>query len=193
MVQLVLVRPGTTDYDLQGRIQGSLDIPLCEQGGQQVDQLVAELKDLEIRQLVTSPARAAVQTAQALGEALDLKPKTIDQLANLDYGLWQGMLIEDVRHKHPTVYRKWQERPETVEFPQGETLAEARVRVAAALTKLARKQKSGRVVLVVPEPLATLVQSHLTGSALGDLWKAHVRCGSWELLDMPVPVGASHG
>lgn len=27
MVQIVLIRPGSTDYDEQGRIQGTLDIP----------------------------------------------------------------------------------------------------------------------------------------------------------------------
>ena len=32
MLQIVLIRPGSTDYDVQGRIQGSLDIPLSEQG-----------------------------------------------------------------------------------------------------------------------------------------------------------------
>ena len=32
MLQIVLIRPGSTDYDVQQRIQGSLDIPLNEQG-----------------------------------------------------------------------------------------------------------------------------------------------------------------
>ena len=27
MVQIVLIRPGSTDYDQQGRIQGTLDVP----------------------------------------------------------------------------------------------------------------------------------------------------------------------
>ena len=36
MVQIVLIRPGSTDYDEQGRIQGTLDIPLNEQGTREV-------------------------------------------------------------------------------------------------------------------------------------------------------------
>ena len=36
MVQIVLIRPGSTDYDEQGRIQGTLDIPLNDQGADEV-------------------------------------------------------------------------------------------------------------------------------------------------------------
>ena len=32
MLQLILIRPGSTDYDVQERIQGSLDMPLNERG-----------------------------------------------------------------------------------------------------------------------------------------------------------------
>ena len=45
MLQVVLIRPGCTDYDTQQRIQGSLDIPLNEQGANQVAQTAAALRD----------------------------------------------------------------------------------------------------------------------------------------------------
>ena len=44
MVQIALIRPGTTDYDLQGRIQGRLDIPLNQQGQEQVAQAIECLR-----------------------------------------------------------------------------------------------------------------------------------------------------
>ncbi len=39
MPHFVLIRPGSTDYDQQGRIQGTLDIPLDDQGAEQVQQV----------------------------------------------------------------------------------------------------------------------------------------------------------
>ena len=42
MDQILLIRPGTTEYDQQGRVQGTLDIPLCEDGRQEVEAMVGE-------------------------------------------------------------------------------------------------------------------------------------------------------
>ncbi len=60
-----------------------------------------------------------------IGAALKLKPKTLERLQNLDHGLWQGMLIEEVKRKQPKVYKQWQEQPENVCPPEGEMLAAA--------------------------------------------------------------------
>ena len=38
MLQIVLIRPGSTDYDRQERIQGTLDIPLDKQGTAELTQ-----------------------------------------------------------------------------------------------------------------------------------------------------------
>ncbi len=35
--RVLLIRPGATDFDDQGRIKGSLDMPMSERGRQQVD------------------------------------------------------------------------------------------------------------------------------------------------------------
>ena len=59
MLNVALVRPGCTDYDQQGRIQGTLDIPLCEQGRQEVAKIAADLKDAGLEIIYTSPCRSA--------------------------------------------------------------------------------------------------------------------------------------
>ena len=66
-----------------------------------------------------------------------MRLKSVEQLHNLDHGLWQGTLIEDVRRKQPKVYRQWQEQPETVCPPEGEMLPQAAQRVRTALSKTA--------------------------------------------------------
>lgn len=186
MVQILLIRPGTTEYDQQRRVQGTLDIPLCEDGRQQVEALVDALREQPIAAIYASPCQAADQTAEALAEVLDLKVKTIDKLQNLDQGLWQGMLVSDVKSKQPKVYRQWQEQPETVCPPQGETICIAKQRVSAALAKLFKKHKADRVVaLVVPEPLASVVRHLVTNEDYGDLWQRANLSAQWQLIDVP--------
>jgi probable phosphoglycerate mutase len=191
MFQILLIRPGTTEYDQQGRVQGTLDIPLCEDGRQEVDAMVGQLRQQPITAVYSSPSQSAKQTAEALAAKLDLKVKTIDKLENLDHGLWQGMLVSDVKAKQPKVYRQWQEQPETVCPPQGETLSDAKERVQGAIAKLVKKHKSeGLLAMVVPEPLASVVRRVLRQDDWGDLWHCSDAAAKWELIDVPQTVGA---
>ena len=41
--RVLLIRPGATDFDDQGRIKGSLDMPMSERGREQVNSLTEQL------------------------------------------------------------------------------------------------------------------------------------------------------
>jgi broad specificity phosphatase PhoE len=190
MFKILLIRPGATEYDEQGRIQGTLDIPLCEDGRRQVEAITEELRSQPITAIYTSPAQAAEQTADALGEAIDMKVKTLDNLRNLDHGLWQGMLVADVKAKQPKVYRQWQEQPATVCPPQGESVGDAEERLQTAVAKLVKKHKSeGLVALVLPEPLASILCHVFRDDPLGDLWNCRNGSTPWEIIEL-VPQSA---
>ena len=183
MVHFVLIRPGSTDYDEQGRIQGTLEIPLSAQGSSEIDEIIPELHELKLDSLYCSPCLPAQQTAGRISEALGLKLKELPHMQNIDHGLWQGMLIEEVRVKQPKVYRQWQEQPECIRPPQGEMVAEAYERVQTSLGRLLKKHKQGVVGLVIPEPLATLVRCYLGKGELANLWRANPEGENWELIE----------
>jgi phosphoserine phosphatase len=184
--QIVLIRPGSTDYDAQQRIQGSLDMPLNEQGLAEAAETADQLRGKAIDAVYAPTSQPSLQTAGVIAETLGVKLKRIVRLANHNQGLWQGMLVEDVRRKQPKVYRQWQEQPENVCPPEGEMLAEADGRVRAAIVKLLRRRKEGTIGLVLPEPLRSLARRFLAGTELGDLWKAPNGHDRWEVLDIDV-------
>lgn len=184
MLQIVLIHPGSTDYDQQHRIQGALDIPLNEEGSSEVARLIGQLYGKGIETVYASPCEPAHQTGKVLAKGLGVKFKKLDRMKNLDYGLWQGMLVKDVRHKQPKAYRQWQEQPENVCPPNGEMLNEAEDRVRTAMTKLLKRHKEGVIGLVVPEPLASLVRRFMQQEELGNLWKVTNGHGQWEVLEV---------
>ncbi len=190
MLQIVLIRPGSTDYHEQKLIQGTLDVPLNAEGNAEVRRLIEELGPLELDAIYASEGEPAVQTAEALSAALDVKFRKLDRLRNLDHGLWQGMAIDDIRLRQPKVYRQWQDAPECVCPPQGETVEAADDRVRSAMAKILKRHKEGAVGLVVPEPLASLVRRYFTQKELGDLWQAAQEHGGWEILSL-APAEAS--
>jgi len=163
MLTILLIRSGITEFDSQGRIQGTLDVPLCEVGRRQAESTADDLaaRPTPIDALYTGPCLSAKQTAEILGEKLDLNPKTLKKLHNLDQGLWQGLLFDEVKSKQPRVYRQWQERPDTVCPPEGETLQQAGERLKKSLAKLTKKHKSGTIALVLAQPLASVLRSLL--------------------------------
>ncbi|HJT32969.1 MAG TPA: histidine phosphatase family protein [Pirellulales bacterium] len=184
MVRIVLIRPGATEYDRQGRIQGVLDVPLSEEGAGEASRIAAELQETGIELLYTSDCEHALQTASAVAAELGVKNKRLENMQNLDHGLWQGMLVEEVKRKQPKVYRQWQEQPASVCPPGGEMLGDAQKRVRAVLVKLFKKHKEGVIGLVVPEPLASLVRALLEQTEVGDLWRAGAEHGTWEAIDV---------
>lgn len=174
VAKIILIKPGSTDYDEQGRIQGTLDIPLNSQGTDEVGQLAESLESREIDAIYCPSCEPALETAQALAKSLGTKVKKLGKMGNVDLGLWQGMKTDEVRRKQQRVYRQWQEHPETVCPPEGETLEDARFRMEAVLAKTLKRHQGGTIGLVVPEPMASLVRRFLlgNGSELGDLWAA---------------------
>ncbi|WP_428307630.1 histidine phosphatase family protein [Lacipirellula sp.] len=191
MLTILLVRSGLTEYDCQGRIQGTLDVPLSGEGRQQAEATAQELaaRGTQIDALYAGPCLSAQQTAEVLATTLKQKPKTLKTLHNLDQGLWQGMLFDDVKSKQPRVFRQWQERPDTVCPPEGETLREAGERLKAAIAKLTKKHKSGTIALVLAQPLASVLRSLLQANCPPTLCQsACVGKPLWEPIELAAAI-----
>lgn len=192
MFRLLLIRAGVTDFVRAGRVVGQLDIPLSDEGREQAKQIaqsiaesVAKDAGVPVQAVYTSRNAAAAETAQLLAQATQSKLKHFKQLSNLNQGLWQGKTIEDIKSQFPTVYRRWQENPETIRPPEGETLADAIERVNEVITKIAKRTKDGVIAVVVAEPLASILCAVLKREGYGDLWKTDSNCGQWELIEVP--------
>jgi len=151
-----VIRPGETEFDQQERVQGTLDLPLSEDGELQVGGIVDALRDQSVKQIYTSPNDPALSTARLIGGALGIGVKEVDALANVDHGLWQGLCIDEIKRKQPKVFKQWNETPESVCPPGGETCDEAYVRAQKALRKPMKRKDN--FVIVSSEPMATLLE-----------------------------------
>ena len=167
---LIVIRSGATDYELQGRIRGTLDIPLSDAGRADAAQAALLACAAAPDVIYTAGTACAIETGRVVAAACGLRPQRLANLHNLDQGLWQGMLVEEIRRKQPRLHRQWQDNPWAVAPPEGELLEEACERVEAALEKLVRRHPAGRVALIVPQPLDRIVRWLVSGESMGDLW-----------------------
>lgn len=180
---VVLIRPGATTFDEQGRMKGSLDMPLCERGRIQAENLAEELAGIRLDGIYHAPCESAEETAACLVEGRSIRPKAIDGLRNIDHGLWHGKLIDEIRRNQPRLYRTGCDNPETVCPPGGESVQNAANRVMKAINRLLRKSRNQVIALVIPDPLASLVAAELNDEAMSDIWKSETDAGSWQLIE----------
>ena len=185
--RVLLIRPGATEFDDQGRIKGSMDMPMSERGREQVTSLTEQLSEFRVKTIYCSPGESARETAQRLASGReDVRIKVIDAFRNIDHGLWHGKLIDELRRNHPRVYRQGQESPTDLCPPNGESIRDAKARVIKAVRKVVRKAGEDVIAIVIPDPMASVVESLLRGEELLDLWNAETDSGRWDFIESAV-------
>jgi phosphoserine phosphatase len=183
MCKFVVVRPGSTVFDEQERIKGCLDMPLSPRGVEQVHQTAHEMATLPIAFIYSAPCESAQSTAREIAEHTKAKWKVCDCFRNLDHGLWQGKLVDDLKRHQPRLYKQLQDNPRAFSPPGGETIDNAEARVEKLLKKLCKKHADETIAIVISEPLASLVVHKLMETDLEDVWKSEKDVGSWEIVD----------
>ena len=184
--RVLLIRPGATEFDDQGRIKGSLDMPMSERGHRQVRSLAEEIAEIPLKTLYISPCESARETAEQIainrtGRGKNAAIKVVEAFRNIDHGLWHGKLIDELKRNHPRLYRQGQDCPTDICPPDGESIREAKSRVEKAVRKVLRKNDE-LIGIVIPDPMAWVVESLLTGEELEGLWKAETDSGRWDLI-----------
>jgi len=92
-MQLIVLRHGATQWNLDRRIQGHCDPPLAPSGRAQVVKWLVPPAWLELRCCV-SPLRRALETAALLGFT---NPKVETALIEMDWGQFEGRTLTDLR------------------------------------------------------------------------------------------------
>ena len=183
MVRFLLIEPGATELDDQGRMKGSMDMPLSDSGRDQVLRAVEQLTELRVDRIFSAPCQSARQTAETLRRWCGGRVKVLECLRNIDHGLWSGKKIDEVRTQQPRIYRTGQDHPDQVCPPGGESVDEARQRVSKMLAKIQRKHPRDTIAMVVPDPLVSVVRTLLLGGEMGDLWKNETDEARWEIIE----------
>lgn len=104
---LYLIRHGETEYNVQGRLQGSLDSPLTSQGIRQARAIGRSLRKLiegpKAWTIESSPLMRALTTARIIGDELGLTSPIVveDRLREVSLGSWEGLTVEEIDERWP--------------------------------------------------------------------------------------------
>jgi len=171
--RILFVPRALTELDEQNRICGSLDSPLSEAGIEQTKEWEKSLAGVEFDSILAAAGEADMQTAQIILGKRRAKIRVESSWQNLDHGLWQGKCIDSLKENCAKYYRQWQENPETVAPPNGETTSDVIARVRPAFTKHLKKRAGEVFVIVAPQPLLSVLRQ------LAEEAEAVVDCCGW--------------
>ena len=124
-MRLVLVRHGETEWSASGRHTSTTDIPLTEQGRAAARALRERLAGQEFALVLASPRTRARTTAELAGFEPEIEP----DLAEIDYGDYEGRTTPEIREQRPG-WSLWADGS-----PGGETLAEAGARADRVIAR----------------------------------------------------------
>jgi probable phosphoglycerate mutase len=135
------IRHGETEWNAEGRLQGTQDIPLNDLGRKQAAHAGDILAGLFARDgrseaslaFVASPLGRARSTMELVRATLRLPPDDYavdDRLREIGYGDWEGSTLAQMQASDPEVFARRQADKWTVPPPGGESYASVQARVS---------------------------------------------------------------
>ncbi len=131
-MELILMRHGTTQGNLERRFIGTLDVPLLPQGEELARRVGATLPAVE--HIYRSPLQRCRRTAELLWPGVEMT--VVDELRESDFGPFEGKNHEEL--KDDPLYQAWLgmgDRPNFAAMPVGESAQQVTDRVSIGLER----------------------------------------------------------
>jgi 2,3-bisphosphoglycerate-dependent phosphoglycerate mutase len=194
MPDLILLRHGQSQWNLENRFTGWVDVPLSAKGEAEARTAGEKLRGRRIDEVLTSTLVRATETARLALETAGLGPIPTERDAALNermYGDLQGMnKAEAVERFGAEQVKRWR-RSYDVKPPNGESLADTAARVLPYWERrILPALRAGRNVLVAAHgnSLRALVM-HLDGLTTAQVLELEIPTGIPLLYEM-TPDGA---
>lgn len=152
MTELLLIRHGETDWNRELRFQGQVDVPLNATGHEQARRLAQRLAQRlageQVHHLYSSDLLRTRQTAEPSALELALDNTADAGLREQNFGLVDGMRVDDIKLQHAEAWNRWICFDEGYAFSGGECTRDFHGRVLGSLRRIASLHP-GQTVLVV--------------------------------------------
>ncbi len=148
-----IVRHGETEWNKQGKTQGSQNIGLTDRGRQQALRLGRYLEGKAIKHIYSSDLDRAYETAKIIANRINLVPIVSPLLREVSFGEWEGLTLKEIEEKYPGQLDMWN-RDIKFKSPNGESISCAANRVRNFIQGLNKNHsKQDEDILIVSHAL----------------------------------------
>lgn len=182
---LFLIRHGQTiGSSTERRYKGSIDVPLSEEGVEQIRQTAKFIKEYLRRDdsfrentkkglnaIYCSPLSRALKSAEIIAENFGLTPKIIPNLRERNFGIWEGMTFDEIKDKYPKEFEAWASNPLKYSPINGESTIEVRDRVVSAVEDILSNSDEENIAIVAHGGVNRIILCHIMGIPLENLFR----------------------
>ena len=191
---LVLVRHGETAWNVEGRIQGHLDVPLNETGLAQADATGRRLAGEKFDAIYSSDLIRAYRTASPVVANPDAEIVREPRLRERHLGVLQGLTGEEALARQPAAWKVFKARDPALPLEAGESLGGFARRIVDFVEEKLAAHSGGRVLMVTHGGALDAVLSsrdghgRRRGARLSDLQRLgqHAGPSRWQVAHRPL-------
>lgn len=170
ITKIILIRHGQTKWNAQGRFQGQSDTELLPEGIAQAKLLAQHFPLTKLDAIYCSDLSRARQTAQPIADKFKLKVQPCSRLREMNFGVWEGMLFDDINKKWPDAMRKFFDDPLCVNIPEAENFEELEQRAVQAVEEIITNNNGKTVAIVAHGAVNKAVLGHIMHVPLAYSW-----------------------
>lgn len=190
-VTLVLLSAAPTAWDETGRLIGRATLPATDTGTDALHRKArafVEAGEVELDVVLCGPEDSTHASGALLAEAAGCKLRKLDDLANVDLGLWEGSLKDELEGRCPSTFKAWRDQPDRIRPPEGESIGDAAHRAMGSIRKAIEKMKTEQpVVGVAVRPLLwSALLSILNEEPWGSYWTLADAAGEIRTIVRPI-------
>ena len=167
-LRLYLLRHGQTAMSRANVFCGrGLDPALTEQGTAMAEAFGAAYKALPWQAIYASPLQRAIATAKPLADAIGLPVTQHPDLAEIDYGAWDGLTAEVVARDWHDEHERWTADPAWNPPTNGETAIAVAQRLTNVVEEISLAHHDGNVLVVSHKASIRVLLCALLGVDVG--------------------------
>lgn len=168
---IYIVRHGQTEWNLLGKTQGHGNSDLTPKGMEQAELLADSMTKYPIDYIYSSDLGRAYQTAEIIGNKLNIEVEKTEALREMNFGTWEGRIIKDIIEEDPELYKMWRNEPHLAKIPQGETLSQIKERTDAFIKEINEKYDGKHIVLVTHSLCARIMLLSFLDSDVKNIYR----------------------
>ncbi|MBF0571049.1 MAG: histidine phosphatase family protein [Candidatus Omnitrophica bacterium] len=146
MTKIFLLRHGQTDFSLERKYCGSLDVDLNDEGRKQALKIARYFQGAHFDAVYSSDLQRAFETAAIAFE----NEKIVKQncFREMDFGVLEGLKYEEAMKNYSQIYEAWIHAPWDVKIPNGEAFIDFCHRVMDGLSSLLSHHRGQSIAVV---------------------------------------------
>ena len=176
MGTLYLIRHGLPAFEGEKRCIGATDLPLSEEGREQMRRVRERLQHANIRRIYVSPMARTRESAQIISGGY-IPVTEVPELQEIHMGCWENLTFSEIRERYPEDYEARGKNFADFKPEGGETFRECRRRAYLAYRRILT-EADGNIAIVAHAGLNRALISLLEDRSLSEVMEIPQAYGS---------------